>query len=87
MKDPVETEENDSTDEEDKEEDKTVKQTAYVSLAIAKIGAKVSSTMSNVIVYDGTLTILVENEKLIKTDYVTSKDISQFSQYIQDLFA
>ncbi len=74
----------DSTDkEEDEEEDKGIAQTAYVSLAIGRIGEKSRQTIINVIVYRDVITINNEHEKTNKTLYTVSTDISLFSQAIQ----
>ncbi len=70
--------------EKPKEEDKKIEQTAFVSLAIGKIGDKNGSSI-HTIVYEDKLVIENEHENLTKTPYVLSKDLELFTEEIRNL--
>ena len=77
-------EENKEDEETDDKEEQKVAQTAYVSLAIGKIGDKNGSSI-HTIVYEEKLTITNEHENLTKTPYSLSKDLDLFTEEIRDL--
>ncbi len=79
---PTPTSEEGSTSEEEKK----VTQEAYISLAIGKIGTK-SSNQIHTIVYRDALTIENEHDKLVKTPYTVSQDLTGFADVIRGLIS
>lgn len=83
---PTKKENEDKESEEDSEdkEDSGVSQVAYVSLTIGKLGAKTENQIQ-VIVYKDLLTIENEHDKLTKTPYTVSQDLTGFNETILSL--
>ncbi|MDE7264195.1 MAG: hypothetical protein K2N64_06005 [Anaeroplasmataceae bacterium] len=66
------------------EEDKKVEQTAFISLAVGKIGTKNENSL-HVIVYKEQIEITNRHEKLTETPYEVSNDLSSFDEVIRNL--
>lgn len=70
----------------DTETDKKLEQTVFISLGVGKIGDMNTDTIHTV-VYKELMEITNEHEKVTKTPYVLSQDLSSFSETIRNLFS